>query len=231
MNKFIFSVAGFLVASAMNAQVLTFNCNDTVAIDVPGAGLYLSAKLVNSTSAGFNIDVIRVVNDTAPNWTTAFCLDGCYPPTVDSVRFFLWADSLQTFVIDFYTDTIPDTSSVVMKFKNVSNPSNVFYQKFYGITDPFAGVHEPDMKNTSVTIFPAPVLSGTPFTFRITDKYANSKSYSVLICDICGSRIQTISGLTNGDNYLSLNLTDGIYFYSLIQENKLLKTGKLAVSR
>ena len=230
-NNIILFFATFLAATVLSAQTFTFTCADSVAYGVPGSGLYSNGIIHNTTPVGYYVDVIRVVNDTAPKWQTAFCLDGCYPPTVDSARFYLLPDTIQYFVIDFFTDTLPDTSTVLMKFKNVSVPSNVVYQKYTGIADPFAGLNELAEKNISVHVFPSPVLKGEQLCVRIADKSARSNNYSLFVYDLCGRGVSRLDGLSNGSNYFSLNLPQGLYVYSLSGNNARIHSGRITVLR
>ena len=209
-----------------HAQTFTFANTDTLQYGSPGSTLGCSDSIKNNSASGYYVDVIRMLNDTAPNWQTSFCLDVCYPPSTDSARFYLLPNAAQVFVLDFYSDTIPDTSTVLMKFKNVSNPANTVYQKFYAITVQGLGVNSLS-RETSVKIFPSPVTAGSSFDFRIAgnEKY----NYSLLIYDALGRQTLRIENLINGSNYLSLNLPAGIYVYNLICGQRRVKSGKIAI--
>ena len=190
MKKYLLLFSFSALFASLHAQVITFIPADTIAYGIPGSTIYVSDSIKNNSSAGIYVDVMRVVNDTAPNWKTSYCLDVCYPPSVDSARVYILANSFQMLLMDFYTDANPDTSMALMKFKNVSNPSNVMYQKLYGITDPNAGVNETHENNFSVNIFPSPVAPNTRFCFHIDDKYTNAKNYSLSIYDLVGRGIR-----------------------------------------
>lgn len=227
MKKFLFAAVLLSCSGIINAQTFSFVPLDTIKYDSPGNVVYCSDSIKNNSASGYYVDVIRVLNDTAPNWQTSFCLDVCYPPSVDSARFYLMPNSVQMFVLDFYSDTIPDTSSVLMKFKNVSNPSNTVYQKFYAITLLGLGVNS-IAAETSVKIFPSPVTAGGTFCFRIA---GNNENYSLLLYDAYGKKSSVLKNLVNGDNYLSLNLAEGLYVYNLLQGTNCIKTGKISIKK
>src|ERR1051326_9392643 len=173
----------FFLFGTVNAQTFTFIPADTMKYGNPGNVLYCSDSIKNNSASGYYVDVIRVLNDTAPKWQTSFCLDVCYPPSADSARFYLLPNAAQVFVLDFYSDTIPDTSTVLMKFKNVSAPANTVYQKFYAITLQGLGVNNLS-KEVGVKIFPSPVIAGNSFNFRISGN--ENKNYALLIYDEIG---------------------------------------------
>ena len=230
MKKFFVSRSLLSLLFAAKAQTFTFVPADTIEYGNPGDVMSCSDSIKNNSSTGYYVDVIRVVNDTAPNWQTSFCLDVCYPPTVDSARFYLLANSAQKFILDFYSDTIADTTTVLMKFKNVSTPSNVVYQKFYGITLQGLGVNTVS-NQTSVKVFPSPVIAGNTFCFRISDKQNISEDFTLLLYDVFGKKSCVLKNLVNGDNNLSLNLSEGLYVYNLLDGQNCLKTGKIAVAK
>ena len=228
MKKILATLCLVSLFLGTKAQTFTFVPADTIKYDNPGNVLYCSDSIKNNSSTGYYVDVIRVLNDTAPNWETSFCLDVCYPPSVDSARFYLLPNGVQMFLLDFYSDTIPDTSTVLMKFINVSTPSNVVYQKFYGITVQGLGVNTV-ANQTSVKIFPSPVIAGNTFCFRISDKQNISEDFTLLLYDVFGKKSCILKNLVNGDNYLALNLSEGLYVYNLLSGQNCLKTGKIAV--
>lgn len=223
------SVVCHLTSYISYSQTFSFTAYDTIKYAAPtGAQFGCTGAIINNSSTGYYVDVVRLVNDTAPDWQTGFCLDVCYPPTVDSASVYLQPNAQQSFLIDFFPDTVADSSTVLMKFKNVLNPANVIYQKFYGITVQGLGITTPS-KDVAVKIFPSPVISGNTFNFKISG--TDGKNFSVLIYDVCGKQTLRVENLINGDNYLSLNLGEGIYVYNLVEGNSRIKSGKIAVTR
>ncbi len=215
-----------------SAQTFTFTNIDTIQYGPMGATLACHGTIVNATSTGFYVDALRVLNDTAPNWNTYMCLDVCYPPQVDSARVYVSANSSQAFILDFITDaSLPDSSTALMKFVNPTNPSNVVYQKYYGVTQLTFGIGESAANSTAVKIFPSPLQPNSTFCFRITDSAPDRDTYSLVLYDVVGSKTSRIDGMLKGDNYLSLDLQEGIYIYNLVYGGHSVKTGKLVVGK
>lgn len=229
MKKISCWVISCLLYSASFSQTFSILASDTIKYAAPtGMQFGCYDSLVNNSSTGFFVNVVRVQNDTAPKWQTGMCLDVCYPPSTDSASVYLLPNSSQVFILDFFPDTVPDSSSALIKFVNASNPSNVFYQRYHGITKVGVGVAEHSQK-ASVKIFPSPVISGTPFCFRITAK--TNSDFALMIYDMIGKKFVRFDDLIAGDNYLAVNLTEGMYVYTLLKGNERVKTGKLSVSK
>ncbi|MBI3501440.1 MAG: hypothetical protein HY063_06560 [Bacteroidetes bacterium] len=212
------------------AQSVIFLGTDTVEYANPGDAFYCEDSLKNTSNKGLWVDAIRVLNDTAPGWGTSLCLDVCYPQWVDSANEYFYAQSAGVFRMHFYSDSVADTSTVIVRFRNESDSTNVFYKKFVGIT--VKGLHANEIaEDVSVQLFPSPVIAGSTFCFRISDRRHIEGNYSLIVYDVCGNRASHIDGLVSGDNYFSMNLPQGIYIYNLINRNSLLKTGKIAVTK
>lgn len=228
---FLFCFFPVMLNSLSAQNTFTFLAQDTLKYAAPGALITLKDSIINNSSTGYYVDVIRMENNLAPNWSSYFCIDLCYLPSVDSARFYLLPNERQPFLFDFDSDTsVPDSSTALMKFKNVSVPSNTFYQRFYGVTQ--AGLSVSSASNeVSVKIFPLPVVANSTFCFRISEKQNTSEDFTLILHDVCGKKSMWIKGLINGDNYLSLNLVHGIYVYSLLRGEIRIKTGKMAVSQ
>ncbi len=230
MLKNIYITFVFLSYATINfAQSFSVVAADTIAYGNPGDVIFCSDSIKNNSATGFYVDVIRVINDTAPNWQTSYCLDVCYPPSADSARFYLLPSSYQNILLDFYSDTTPDTSMVLMKFKNVTNPSNTAYLKLWGITSKGLGVADIPSKNEYVNIYPSPIRSGMPFTLEVGKLY-EEKDLSLILYDLTGKKIEEICGLRSGNNNLTINFEPGIFFYSLLSSGKLVANGKIAVA-
>jgi len=231
MNKLFLLSFVFCSVTVLKAQTFTFVNEDTICYGLPGDAPHSSDSINNNSSTGFYIDVVRVQNNHPLNWGSAFCLDICYPAATDSVRYFLLPNEKQMFILHFFTDTFPDdTGIVLMKFKNVSIPSNTVYQWFYGITMLNASVNTIS-KEVGVKVFPSPISPNSTFCFRIAEQQNTSEDFTLLIYDVCGKTASRIDGLMNGDNYLSLNLSEGMYVYCLLKGNTRVKTGKIAVAK
>jgi len=214
------------------SQSFTFYVPDTIVYGVPlvDSSTDLYDSIVNNTANTLSIDVVRVENTTAAGWQTAFCLDVCYLPSVDSVRFTLQPNESQPFSFHFYTSATPDSGTALMKIKDVSNPATTVYQRFYAITQ-LTSVNELPAKNVNVSIYPSPVVAGNNFSMNIANVKSGSNEITLSVYNIYGSAVKRIAHLKTGNNSLTLDLPAGIYSYSLISGNEKINSGKIAVSR
>ncbi len=90
----------------------------------PGDILYNFGWLVNSSSAPVSIGIKKLITSIPSGWLTAFCADICYSPTEDSITVSLQPGDSLLFSLDFITNTLPDSGSVRVGFRNVQNSTN-----------------------------------------------------------------------------------------------------------
>ena len=186
--------------------------------------------LKNKTANDITFDVVRVQN-VGGTWTSAFCLNVCFADFIDSVQYTLPANDSIAFIPHFYIDATPDSQSIYMKFKNVNVPTDVVYQRFYGITKIGygAGVHEAATNLSNVSVYPSPVVAGNDFNMNVTNVKAQSTEFSLVVYNMYGSVVATVNNLKENNNTLNLNLATGIYTYSLLAGNTRINTGEFSV--
>ena len=214
------------------SQSLTISMPDTVGSDSCGMDIAYDQgdSIINNTPNNLNIDVVRVQNVATANWQSAFCLDVCYLPAKDSVRFILQPSEHQIFIFHFYTDAgSAGSGTAIMKFKDVNNPSNTFYKTFYGSTVCANGIHETSSSAARVSIYPSPVISGKDFTVTIANTN-NTSANTLSVYDMLGNKVRT-SIVRSGKNILNIDLPAGVYSYTIISENEKIASGKIAVVR
>lgn len=189
-------------------------------------------EIRNKTSNAILLDVVRVQNvNLATGWESYFCTNNqCYADFVDSIRFTLLGDSITEFLPHFGTTSTPDSQTVYFKVKNVNTPTDVAYQRYYGITKIGygAGLHE-YAHVANVSIYPSPVISGNNFTVNITNSKIQDNNYTLTLYSIYGNVVRMASGLNSGNNTLSLDIPAGIYSYRLISGSILINSGNLPV--
>lgn len=227
------SFTALLLISGKSFSQFTYTPTDTIRYGAIGNDLLCFAKLINNTSSAITLRVTREQNvmADAPNWYSAFCIEACYLPAVDSINYTLLPDTTVNFSFHFYTlnETLPDSATAVMKWKNTGNPSNTFYQKFYGITQTGFSVNDISAVSAAVSIYPMPVAARNVFSMNISN-VKTSKPLSLVVCNMFGNVVST-SNVIAGINFMNLDLPAGIYSYSLISARANLHSGKLAVSR
>ena len=201
---------------------------DTLTDSFPGAEVICYATLINSTANVIPLRVTREKNvmGDAPGWISTFCIDICYLPTDDSIDYTFDPGDTVNFSFHFWTDANPDSACGIMKWKN-TNTSSSIVQRFHGITWNGFGVPAFPARDAVVDIYPMPVGSNQVFTLNISN-IKPKKNISFTVYNILGSVVNTTNAIT-GINFMNLNLPSGIYSYSLISDNTLLNSGKLAI--
>jgi hypothetical protein len=213
------------------AQALTVVMHDTTHVFIASSDIQetVGDTLYNNTPNSLQVKVLRWQNAIPSDWTTDYCLAVCYLPTTDSVIVTLAANKHQNFDLHFNTGTTLSSGTVLMEFRNVSTPSNKFYQHFY-VTNPNA-VNELNAQDVNVKISPNPIITGSSFSINISEKQNYTRSFSLTVYDIIGNAVANFSGLSAGSNSIALNAQQGIYFYKLVSENQQLSAGKLIVTQ
>ncbi len=198
----------------------------------PGSELIFYSRLINNTTSTIQLDPVRDqdVIPEAPTWESAFCIFACYLPTTDSVREDFFAGDTIEFSYHMYTSSTPDHATGIMRFKNVTNPSNVITQSFFGSTDgTFAGVNDLNV-NANVNIYPMPIASGDVFSMNIS-LLKPVNSMSLVVYNTLGSVVSTTPTMIEGINFMSLDLSAGVYSYSLLSDNTPISSGKIVITR
>jgi len=227
-------IFSFLLIGEKSFSQFTYTPADTIKYGAIGTVLICSSTLFNNTANAISMRVTREQNvmGDALNWTSAFCMDVCYLPGTDSVSYTFNPMDTVNFTFHIYTlaETNPDSATGIMKWKNTGNPSNTFYQKFYGITQTGFSVNEMPASSASVSIYPMPVACNEPFTMSISNVKKQGEAISLVVYNMFGSTVSATNVIA-GINFMNLDLPAGVYSYSLISGNAILNSGKLVVSR
>jgi membrane-bound inhibitor of C-type lysozyme len=229
----IFSIS---VAFAQNLQIyyngtlqtnngsITLNCNANQ-ITV----LYLHVK--NISLASINVKVRKIENSLLTNSENYFCYAGqCYTPATDTS---LNATTIPANTVDtsFSADYNPahdiGVSRITYVFFNTDNPSDsVSLNVNYSTT---VGVNENNKSNAYISeAYPNPASNQVRFSCNLNTKAGQAK---ISIRNILGASIAELP-LSNNDANVIFNTTDlkdGIYFYSLVIDGKILSSKKLII--
>ena len=226
-NYILSLVIAFLFSGALFAQKFSVLMPDTVGSGDCGYDYSFEGGnfLVNNTDFDIEVNVVRTKNVTTKNWTSMFCLDVCYPSSVNSVLFTLKAHTKQFFVFHIISDTIVGKDKATMRFENTSDQTNVFYTTFS--TECVTGINELSYQS-KVNLYPMPITSGHNFNLDIAN--ANSKTIALQVFNIYGSIVKTLS-VIEGNNTVALDLPVGIYSYNLSSDNTIVNSGRLVISQ
>jgi len=184
-----------LVGFSQNQLIFTL-INDSTVLGPDTTELIVYAKLTNIGSTTISITADRLENNIPTFWLSAFCLDICYPPHINTGNITLSPGQSEFASVHFFTSTGNNTGNVLMRFRNDSNPTNEIYQRFYATTDVSLGIKEIAYSNTNKIY----VNSFNAFTFIRVRENKNT----VMIFDIYGRLVKSIKNLPLGDNYIDL---------------------------
>lgn len=135
----------------------------------------------------------------------------------------------------------PDCWSFILKNINDVNPAQNFNFRIYSMNDeliyqtntightlyiPFyninpVGIEEPTTASTDIQLFPNPANEAVTINMSGIDSDAE-----IFVYDVLGKKVLTQT-IGNGTTISVAGLEDGIYFYTIISEGKVLKQGKL----
>ena len=235
---FLFVLAALFLSQSERAlsQSLSVDFPDTLVYGPAVAGSSLPCWsgdwVTNRTASSVDVDVVRLMDDVAtPGWTSAFCFKACQQPTTDSIRCTLFPYDSVNMAVHLIITSLPDSGTVMMKIKNVSNPSETYVQRFHGVSQLDFGVHDQNANAVRVNIFPSPAIAGTEFNMNIANVKTRSGDLSLELCNIYGNIVTTFQGLKEGGNRLFADVAAGIYSYRLMSGNSTIHSGKLAVIR
>ena len=193
--------------------------SDSSVSGIAGKTLYGYGEFVNNSSDTALIRAVREEEILPSGWASSICIDVCYPPTVDTAIFYLAPGDTQTYVMYFYTDSIPGAGNIKMRFENVTNSQNLFVQRFY-CTTITTGVSEnvsthPDQFWLGQN-YPNPFNPVTKIVFEIP----NRNFTSLKVFDVNGKELKTLISerLSKGKYEVDFDGKDspsGIYFYVL----------------
>ncbi|MCC7302029.1 MAG: T9SS type A sorting domain-containing protein [Bacteroidia bacterium] len=212
---------------AVWSQSFSVSFPDTIAygpaIDSSALSCWTNDLVTNLTSQVITLDVVRVENVAVTGWNTAFCFQICSQPTVDSIRATMGPNEVVNVAFHFMINGVPDSGTAVLKFKNVNNPSEVYYQRFYGISQSTASVGS-YLLTAPVTLYPNPARQGSEIYLNIAGKEA----CDLIISDASGKVVERRASLAPGTNSFTTTLTAGIYFYSMVSPSRVF-TGRLVI--
>ena len=116
----------------------TFNFNlvgDSIVYGLAGETIFAYGELVNNSDAPVEIKVKRIFEDVPFGWQTSLCTNICLLPTIDTDTVYLDVGETANYTMYFYTNEVPGTGSVTMRFRNLNQNSNSFKQDFICITE------------------------------------------------------------------------------------------------
>ena len=213
-----------------NGNILTNNQVLNITGDVNEL-ITLSLHLKNISTSTINVKLKKLENSIVLGSENSFCYAGqCYSPTtmVSLDSSVIPANTFDTtFLADYGANGKSGTSKITYVFFNTANLNDsvcviVNYTTAVGINT----ITKSEVNFSDA--FPNPANNSVSFNYELPKQTTTAK---IKICNILGSCVAEID-LTEHNGKKTLNtseLNNGIYFYSLILNNKLFYTRKIVI--
>lgn len=225
MKIYFFILISFFLINSIFAQEFEVHFSDSVGYGQPESVFTVEGHITNLSSTNtITIKMIRIQNNLpSQNWTSSLCFGSCYPSFVDSITYDILPNASEIYSVDFFSDSIPATASVLIKFATLHD-SQIETQWFIGTTIT-TGIDD-DYSN-SIKSFK--LLDNYPNPFNnqtiISAQFDKVSSVTLHIYDILGREvyneqkkvIQTgkVMFRWSGINNYGEELSSGIYFYRI----------------
>lgn len=187
----------------------------------------------NNAAEAKDVKVKKVINagDTLPLTTNYFCFGVCYPPDTYESPF---PRTIQAGAVneDFYCDysphTVPGISTIRYVFFDANNIDDSVSITVEFNASP-ASVNEELAKLVKLSdAYPNPAINSVNVDYNLPVTVNKAK---ITITNMLGSKVKEVS-LENHSGKARIivtDLIDGIYFYSLVADDKLVLTRKFMV--
>lgn len=192
--------------------------------------IYLDVK--NNTDLDMNLFVRRIINSEVDLSSNAFCFGvQCYTPTIDTSLYatiILPGATNTSFIGDYYPNQHTGTTSVTYEFFDNRIAGGPFAaQVTVNYTLSVVGLGN-ELKSYEISAaYPNPASASSAIEYNIPAG-SNGK---IILRNLLGTIVQEVS-LDKQDGKAVINtndLKDGLYFYSVILNNKVEVTRKLIV--
>lgn len=241
MKKILLSVFTCLFVSAAIAQgslkLIDIANNDVTNTDVYTWGpnnmdITYDAYVINMSSATKTIKAKRIETNVPSGSTNYFCWHLCYSPIVSNSPQGLAiapADTNRNFHGYYNGGGMNGESIVTYVFYDQNNTNDSSYVRVHFYASP-TGIQEAVTGENKLTAaYPNPASSIASLNYSLK---SNVQSAKIVMYDMIGAMVKEIT-LDDKQGTVKLNVGDiptGIYFYSLVADNKVINTRKLIVS-
>lgn len=245
MKKIILSLFCLALYSGSFAQSLSLsftngdpiNSGSTVQFvgDPSDETIYAYINITNLTAIAKTVSIKKVIHegDTIPGTWNTFCWGVCYSDTTYISPF---PQTIQPGITSdgFSGDYSPKNhlgiSTISYVFFNVDDRNDSVSVVVEFKASPASVGNEPDGLVKFSGAYPNPAVNDVYVEYSIPVTFNRA---SIIISNMLGSRVKEVS-LTERSGKASITVTDltnGIYFYSLIADDQLLQTRKFVVRR
>ena len=210
---------------SVNAQSFTVTTeNDTVFVNQLFEPIHIYATLKNNSSDTLVIDVIRIVNDTKPDWVNAMCVgDTCYYTITDSARTSLLPNEEISFRSGFFLleETTTYIANSVFEFRDVNKSEDIVSLSTFGVNVLTIVSSNKEYLEQEVNIFPNP--AGDYINIETSLNIERISIYNVngvLIKSISSySNYIDVIDLAKGRYLLRIDTKDGVVVKDFVKTN------------
>lgn len=200
----------------------------------PSLILKAHAIVTNNKSEMALIKVVRTEKSLVAGTYNYFCYAGtCYAPNTNESNFDVFGPGESSTVDDFYADYQSNgnngTSIIEYAFVNHNNPSEKVSFTVYFTTSP-ASVEDLIARSSFSNPYPNPAKKDVSFDFNFPMEV---KTASIKVFNMLGKLVidQELSEKSGSITLPVSEIPEGVYFYSLILNNKIARTQKLLIQR
>lgn len=233
MRVFLLSSFSFLFLFNGFAQEHQFTYIETSAWGDPYSTMTARAFIKNTSSDTLYLKAKRNEVSLVAGSINYFCWDVCYTPSTDfSINALPVApgDTIEDFYADYEASGNLGTSTIQYCFYKESDQSDSICINISFTATPtgIETITSADA-NTVSAAYPNPTSGSSRVQYTLKN---NAKESKIEIHNLLGSLIKTVA-LTNKAGVAELQLSEaeaGIYFYSLVVDDKTISTRKLIVN-
>lgn len=199
---------------------------------------YIQAKIdvKNNSATPLDVKVKKVIlnpTDTLPGTKNYFCWGLCFLPTTYVSPNFITIAGSQT-ISDFYGDYNPNlvvgVSKVTYVFFDQNNVNDsVAVQVEYNASPASIGENQAAGFTLSGA-YPNPAITATSVDYKLP---VNTRKASIVVTNMLGARVKEIA-VTDIAGNLQIPVSDllnGVYFYSLVADDRFVMTRKFVVKK
>jgi hypothetical protein len=240
MKRILLSaLAGFLTTFAFaqgNYRILDQANNNITNTDVYTWGdenttLEYDVLVINMAATAKNVKAKRMDAGAQASTTNYFCWQSCYSPNtnVSPMPINMAAGDTSNAFHGYYSPAGVGGESVIMYVffdQNVPNDSSWVRIHYYGSP---TGINEVTGENKLSAAYPNPANASANLSYSLKSNVTEGK---IVIYNMLGENVRTVS-LDDHQGTVKMHtseMSNGVYFYSLIADDKVISTRKIVVS-
>jgi hypothetical protein len=231
ITNVLFVILFFLtpLVFAQDIQIITYGT--TKYEPVGTQEIIFDFEVVNISLLEQVVFEVRTINNLPQDWTSSLCFgQNCFPPDMDSVATnppfpeppLQPGDTLITSLHVVTDQASIATAYVQIQVGTFRHPEDRIILNFTATTDPAVSVNENNTLNTYYLFqnYPNPFNPSTKISYKVGEPgIVQLKVYNVLGVEVADLVNEYESAGNYSADFNALNLSSGVYFYSLTVNN------------